>query len=162
MQAAWPEPVERVAVFLRTSGAEARLEQLGEGVPTARAAADAVGCARHEIVTSLVLMCGDAAIVALVPGDRSGDPLKVARLSGAQTARPANPDEVVTATGFQHGAVAPFPLPGGTRVLLEHTLLSSPVVWVGGGSDRHLVALAPTELLRLTRGEAVDLVQESA
>jgi prolyl-tRNA editing enzyme YbaK/EbsC (Cys-tRNA(Pro) deacylase) len=81
---------------------------------------------------------------------------------GAAKVRIATPDEVVAATGFEPGAVAPFPLPRVQRVLVERTLLSSPLVWVGAGSDRHMAALSPLELMRLTRGEAVDVVQESA
>ncbi len=162
MTSAWPEPVERVASFLRATGAEARLEQFDLGAPTAQAAADAIGCALRQIVKSLVLVCDGAAIVALVPGDRRGDLAKVARLAGAEQARVASPAEVEAATGFVPGAVAPFPLPAVMRILVERSLLSSPVVWVGAGSDRHMAVLSPAELLRLTRGEPVDLVQESA
>ena len=36
-----------------------------------------------------------------------------------------------------------------------------PIVWAGAGSDRHMVALAPRELVRLTRGRVEDLVRDS-
>ena len=162
METVWPEPVERVAAFLRAAGAEARLEQFDKGTPTAKAAAEAIGCSLEQIVKSLVLVCDGMIVVALVPGDRRGDTEKVARLMGAAKARIAAPEEVVAATGFQPGAVAPFPLPGVRRVLVEQTLLSCPLVWVGAGSDRYMAALTPSELIRLTHGEAVDIVQESA
>ena len=158
----WPEPVERISAFLRATGAEARLEQFDEGTPTARAAAEAVGCATAQIVKSLVLICDGNAVVALIPGDRRGDPAKVAKSVGAERARIAHRDEVVVATGFDPGAVAPFALPTTTTVLVERTILSSPIVWVGAGSDRHMAALAPLELVRVTRGATVDVVQESA
>ena len=54
----WPDPVERVAVFLRTAGAEARLEEFESATPSAQAAADAIGCALEQIVKSLVFVCG--------------------------------------------------------------------------------------------------------
>ena len=162
MRASWPEPVERVAAFLRDAGAEARLEQLREGAPTARTAADEIGCALEEVVKSLVLMCDDVAVLALVPGDRRVDPQKVARVVGAQGARIALAEEVIAATGFTPGAVAPFPLPAAPRIVLERTLLTCSVVWVGAGSDRHMVALSPLELVRLTRASVEDVVQESA
>ena len=162
MIASWPEPVERVAEFLRAAGAEARIEEFRAGTPTAEAAAQAVGCGLAQIVKSLVLVCDEAPVVALVPGDRRGDTAKVARLTGASRARVAHAAEVVELTGFEPGAVAPFPLPQITRVLLERTLLAHPLVWVGGGSPRHLVGLAPAELLRLARAEPVDVARESA
>lgn len=162
MPAAWPEPVERVAAYLRAAGAESRLEEFSTGTPTAQAAADAIGCVLGQIVKSLVLVCGRDAVVALVPGDRRADPAKVADALGAPAARVARPDEVEAATGFVPGAVAPFPLPGVARVLLERTLVSYPVVWVGAGSTRHMASLAPVELVRLARAEVVDVVAEPA
>lgn len=159
---AWPEPVERVASYLRAAGAEARLEEFAEGTPTAQSAAEAVGCALDQIVKSLVFLCDGAPVVALVPGDRRGDPAKVARAVGAEQARVARAAEVEAATGFIPGAVAPFPLPRVGKVVLERTLLSHPVVWVGAGSTRHMAALSPTELARLTRAESHDVVQDHA
>jgi prolyl-tRNA editing enzyme YbaK/EbsC (Cys-tRNA(Pro) deacylase) len=158
----WPDPVERVAVFLRAAGAEARLEEFDVGTPTAQAAAEAIGCTLDQIIKSLVLVCGARPVVALVPGDRRADPVKVALAAGADHARVARPPEVVAATGFSPGAVAPFPLPVGVPIFVECTILSSPVVWVGAGSDRHMAMLSPVELVRLTHGDTVDIVQESA
>lgn len=157
-----PEPVERVAAFLRDAGAEARIEEFRSGTPTAEAAARAAGCSLSQIVKSLVLVCDGTPVVALVPGDRRGDTAKVARLVGASRARVASAAEVVELTGFEPGAVAPFPLPRISRVLLERMLLAHAVVWVGGGSPRHLVGLGPGELVRLARAEPVDVARESA
>ena len=78
METTWPEAVERVSSFLRDAGAEARLEQFSDGTPTAADAAAAVGCELDQIVKSLVLVCDDKPVVALVPGDRRGDPEKIA------------------------------------------------------------------------------------
>jgi prolyl-tRNA editing enzyme YbaK/EbsC (Cys-tRNA(Pro) deacylase) len=158
--AVWPEPVERVSSFLREAGAEARIEEFHEGTPTAADAAAAVGCDLAQIVKSLVLVCDDRPVVAFVPGDRRGDPVKIASAAGAEHARVASPDEVERATGFQPGAVAPFPLPQVQTVLLDRTLLQHPVVWAGAGSPRHIVGLAPSELLRLSRARPMDVLQE--
>jgi prolyl-tRNA editing enzyme YbaK/EbsC (Cys-tRNA(Pro) deacylase) len=158
--AAWPESVERVSSFLRDSGAEARIQEFSEGTPTARDAAAAVGCRLDQIVKSLVLLCDDRPVVALVPGDRRGDPAKVARAAGAGSARVASPSEVERATGFAPGAVAPFPLPDVETVLMERDLLRHPIVWVGAGSTRHMVGLAPVELGRLARARPMDVVAE--
>lgn len=157
----WPREVERVAAFLRETGAEARLEELTVPTPTAQEAADAVGCTLGQVVKSLVLLCDAAPVVALVPGDRRADTGKIARLLHARRVAVATPDEAVAATGFRPGAVAPFPLERVSVVLVERTLLRHRAVWAGGGSDRHLVALSPAELVRLTRGRVEDCVLES-
>jgi prolyl-tRNA editing enzyme YbaK/EbsC (Cys-tRNA(Pro) deacylase) len=149
-----------VSSFLREAGAEARIEEFSEGTPTAADAAAAAGCALDQIVKSLVLLCGDRPVVALIPGDRRVDPVKVARAAGADSARIASAAEVERATGFPPGAVAPFPLSEVETVLMERALLRHPIVWAGAGSSRHMVGLAPIELGRLARARPLDVVSE--
>jgi prolyl-tRNA editing enzyme YbaK/EbsC (Cys-tRNA(Pro) deacylase) len=156
----WPEAVQRVAGFLREAGAEARLEEFSEWTPTARDAARAVGCELAQIVKSIVFDCDGAPVVVLVPGDRRADGDKVASALGCTRVRLAGAEQVQAATGFEPGAVAPFPLPKVDRVLMERTLLSHDVVWIGAGSDRHMAGLAPAELARLSRARAMDAVQD--
>ena len=144
---------------MREAGAEGRLEELRAATGTAQDAADAIGCTLGQIVKSIVLVCDGASILVLVPGDRRADARRVAALVGVKHARVARPDEVVAATGFEPGAVSPFPSVAVARVLLDRSLLPHPLVWCGGGSPRHLVALAPLELRRLARAEIVDVAE---
>ncbi len=157
----WPEAVERVTSYLREARAEVRVEEFPEGTPTAQDAANAVGCELAQIVKSLVFDCDGRPVVALVPGDRRADSGKIARAAGAQRARIAGSAEVRDATGFEPGAVCPFPLPRVHAVLVERTLLSQPILWVGAGSDRHMAAVSPTELLRLSRARPMDVVEQA-
>ena len=159
MTGRWPEPVERVSAFLRDTGAEARIEEFAAGTPTAEDAARAVGCALRQIVKSLLFDCDGRAVLVLVPGDRRADGLKVAALTGSRRARIAGPTEVEEATGFAPGAVAPFSLRRVERVLIDRSLLGESVVWVGAGSERHLAGLPPTELVRISRGQPVDVAE---
>ena len=156
----WPEPVQRVADFLASAQAQARLEEFPQGTPTAEAAAKAAGVDPSQIVKSLVFVCDGRPVVAMVPGDRRADGEKIARAVGAGTARVATPEEVVAATGFAPGAVAPFPLPDGIAVLIDRTLLLHDAVWVGAGSEKHMARLAPAELLRLSRARQMDAVED--
>jgi Cys-tRNA(Pro) deacylase len=155
---AWPDEVERVAAFLREAGVEARVEEFAEGTPTAEDAARAVGCALAQIVKSLVFDCDGRAIVVLVPGDRRADRRKIAEAAGCRAAKIARADRVREATGFAPGAVAPFPLPRVESVLVDRSLLRHRVVWIGAGSERHMAAVAPPDLVRLARAEPVDVV----
>ena len=153
----WPEPVARVAEVLSRSGIDARVEEFPEGTPTASAAAKAVGASRAEIVKSLLFVCDGRPTLALIPGDRRADETKVAAAVGARGARVARPDEVVAATGFEPGGVAPFPAPGVSQVLMARELLVHDRVWIGAGSERHMAGLAPADLLRLAQAQAADL-----
>src|SRR5205823_874373 len=154
---AWPEEVERVAAFLREAGVESRIEEFSDGTPTAEDAARAVGCALGQIVKSLVFDCDGRSVLVLVPGDRRADKSKVAEAAGCARARIAGAEQVRKATGFELGAVAPFPLEGVEAVFLDRSLLQHPLVWIGAGSTRHMAALTPTELMRLTRAQALDI-----
>jgi prolyl-tRNA editing enzyme YbaK/EbsC (Cys-tRNA(Pro) deacylase) len=153
-----PEAVARVSAFLREAGAEARIEEFEVETATAADAARAVGCDIAQIVKSLVVLCDDRPVVALVPGASRGDTAKIARAAGAATARVAHAREVSALTGFAPGAVAPFPLRGIDRVLIERVLLAQDEVWIGAGSSRHLAALPVHELVRLTKAAPADLV----
>lgn len=125
----WPEPVERIASFLRESEAHGQLEELPEGVdtpPGPGARAEAFECDRNTIV-------------ALVPDDREIDRARLARRAGCGELRPVP------------ARVFPFQ---GARVLVDRSLLSLRTIWLEAGSPRHVVGLDPRQLLRLTRAES--------
>jgi len=154
----WPEPVERVARELRAAAIEATVQEFPEGTPTAEAAANAVGCRLDQIVKSLVFVCDDAFVLAMVPGDRRADEGRVAEATGATDVRVARAREVVEATGFEPGGVAPFPLAATETVFIERTLLQHDRVWIGAGSPAHMAGLPPGELQRLSGARPADLV----
>ena len=153
----WPEPVERVAAALRAAAPDARIEELLAGTATAAAAAKAVGCELEQIVKTLVFICSDRFVLACVPGDRKADEQRIAAAAGAEQARIATSPEVLAATGFEPGAVAPFPAPSGSRVLLDRALLQHEIVWIGAGSPMHVAGLAPTDLARVAQAEVADI-----
>ena len=155
----WPEPVERVAAVLRAAAVDARIEEFSSGTPTARDAADAVGCELSQIVKSLVLVCDGAYVLALVPGDRRADERAVAAAVGAELVRVARPDEVLHATGFEAGGVAPFPQRAVTQTLMDTSLHAHEVVWIGAGTASHMAAVAPADLERLARARTAEIVR---
>ena len=159
---AWPEPVERVAEFLRAATVEARVEEFPAGTPTAADAARAAGCDLAQIVKSLVFECDGRPALVMIGGDRRADAAKIAAAVPCERAKIAGPDAVRTATGFEPGAVAPFPLPEIETFLVDEELLVHEVVWAGAGSARHMVALAPTDLVRVTRARSADVVADGA
>jgi prolyl-tRNA editing enzyme YbaK/EbsC (Cys-tRNA(Pro) deacylase) len=156
----WPEAVERVAAFLRAAAAEGRIEEFAAATASAAEAAAAVGCDPGDIVKSLVVVADGRPFLALVPGDRRADLAKIARAAGTLGARIAKPGEVVELTGFEPGAVAPFPLPRIERILVDRLLVAADAVWVGAGSTRHMAVLPTPELVRLTKATPADLVDE--
>ena len=154
----WPEPVKRVSAVLRAAAVDATVQEFPDGTPTAEAAAAAVGVSTDRIVKSLVFVCDGRYVLALVPGDRRGDAARIAAAAGAAEARIARPGEVVEATGFEPGGVAPFPHLAVTRTFVERLLFQHATVWIGAGTDTHMASLNPSDLLRLAGARAADLV----
>jgi len=161
MKESWPESVERVSEAFRAAGAEARIEEFAGGTPTAEAAAAAVGCELRRIVKSLVFDCDGSWVLVLVPGDRRADATKVARATSANRARVAGAAQVVAATGYEPGAVAPVGMTGVRRVLIDRQIPTDGLLWVGAGSSKHMAGLPASELLRVTKGELVDVADDT-
>jgi prolyl-tRNA editing enzyme YbaK/EbsC (Cys-tRNA(Pro) deacylase) len=157
----WPEPVERVSAVLRAAAVDARIEEFTDGTPTARDAAAAIGCELGQIVKSLVFVCDGAYVLALVPGDGRADEDAVRAATGAEHVRIAKLDEVVHATGFEPGAVAPFPQRAITQTLMDGSFFGHEEVWIGAGTSSHMASLRPSELLKLSGAKSVDLVTRS-
>jgi prolyl-tRNA editing enzyme YbaK/EbsC (Cys-tRNA(Pro) deacylase) len=153
--------VQRVADFLLAAGVDATLEEFSAGTPTAEDAAEAAGADLAQIVKSMVFVCDGAPVVALVPGDRRADREKIAAAVGGTRARVATPEEVLEATGFEAGAVAPFPLPSVRHVFIDQTLLAHEHVWIGAGSPNHLARLRPADLAQLAKARQMDAVVEA-
>jgi prolyl-tRNA editing enzyme YbaK/EbsC (Cys-tRNA(Pro) deacylase) len=129
----WPESVERIAAFLRTSGVEGRLEELPAGTDSAPGAE-----LRAEGFDT-----GTQPLVALVPAKRRIDADKLMKV--ALVAR------------LREATVPPFPFEH-ARVLVERSAFAEPIVWLHVGSGRYVLGLAPQEVARLTRGETADLL----
>jgi len=132
----WPDPVERIAAFLRASGAQGQLEQLPTGVE--EAPGPGVRAAGFD--------CDRRTLVALVPVDRAIDRDKLAAVARCATLVPAP----LPAFPFQPA-----------RVFLDRSVLTAATVWLEAGSPRHVLGLAPSQLTRLTRAETADLLLEA-
>jgi Cys-tRNA(Pro) deacylase len=150
-----------VAAFLRVAAVDATIQEFSAGTPTADDAARAVGCGLEQIVKTLVFVCDGEYVLALLPGDRRADERKVAAEMKASQVRVARADEVLDATGFEPGAVAPFPRRDVIAALIERTLLQHQAVWIGAGSHSHLATLSPSDLQQLAGARAADLVVRS-
>jgi prolyl-tRNA editing enzyme YbaK/EbsC (Cys-tRNA(Pro) deacylase) len=124
----WPEPVERIASFLRQSEAHGRLEELPEGVQTPPGPA----------VRAEAYDCDGRALVALFPADAEVDLSRLARRAGCAELKPL--------------VARPFPYQG-TRVLVDRSLLAVRTAWLEAGSPRHVLGLSPGQIVRLTRAD---------
>jgi prolyl-tRNA editing enzyme YbaK/EbsC (Cys-tRNA(Pro) deacylase) len=150
-------PAVTVASALRAAGAAGRIRELAETVPTAAAAAEALGCGVGAIANSLVFAVGEAPLLVIASGAHRVDTKKLARRFGTGTIRRATPEFVLAHTGQRVGGVAPVGHPEPVRTVLDSDLAAYPVVWAGGGDEHTMFQTSFEELLRITGGTPAEV-----
>ncbi len=146
------DAVERVLAALRAAGIPPEVRRFDDPVPTAAAAAAALGCEVGAIANSLVFDADGAPLLVLASGAHRVDTRKVAALVGAERVRRATPEFVLAATGQEVGGVAPAGHPAPLRTIVDEDLTGYPRLWAGGGDHHTMIAVSYDELVRLTGG----------
>src|SRR6185437_4669870 len=143
----------RVKQELAERGAIGDFRVFDSAVPTARAAAGALGCELGAIANSLVFSSNDQPLLVLASGAHRVDLALLAERLGLGTLRRADPDFVLRVTGQQVGGVAPIGHPHPLPTVIDQHLFDFSVIWAGGGSKDSMFATSAAELVRLTRAE---------
>jgi prolyl-tRNA editing enzyme YbaK/EbsC (Cys-tRNA(Pro) deacylase) len=146
-------PVDRVVAALEAAGVGADVRRFDVPVPTAAAAAEALGCPVGAIANSLVFDADGGPLLVLASGAHRVDTAKVAALVGATRVRRARPEFVTAATGQEVGGVAPTGHPAPVRTVVDVDLAAYPLLWAGGGDHHTMFSVTYPDLLRLTGGE---------
>jgi prolyl-tRNA editing enzyme YbaK/EbsC (Cys-tRNA(Pro) deacylase) len=142
----------RVLAALRDGGVDAEVRRFDTPVPTAAAAAAALGCEVGAIANSLVFDADGEPLLVLASGAHRVDTGKVAALVGAARVRRAGAEFVLAATGQEVGGVAPVGHPAPLRTVVDTDLAAFPVLWAGGGDHWTMFAVNYDDLVRITGG----------
>jgi prolyl-tRNA editing enzyme YbaK/EbsC (Cys-tRNA(Pro) deacylase) len=146
-------PVTRVRTVLVASGVGDTIRTFPAGVPTAAAAAGALGCDVAAITNSLVFNLGGAPLLILASGAARVDAALVADRLGEGRIRRAAPDFVLEHTGQRVGGVAPVGHPRRIRTLLDASLRSQDLLWAGAGDHYSMFSITYQDLHRITGAE---------
>lgn len=146
-------PVERVLAALDDAGVTTQIRRFEQSVPTAAAAAEALGCQIGAIANSLVFSSDGDPLLVLTSGAHRVDTTKVAALVGATAVRRATPEFVLAAAGQEIGGVAPVGHPAPLRTLVDVDLAAFGLLWAGGGDHSTMIGLSYAELVRVTGGQ---------
>lgn len=141
----------KVQNALIAAGCESQVVELPDSTRTAVEAAQVCGCQVGQIVKSLifVLTPPGEAILALVSGtNRVNEPAVGQKLSGKLGK--ASADQVLQATGFVIGGVAPLGHATAMPTYLDEDLLQYEVVWAAAGTPHAVFPIHPRDLLRIT------------
>ena len=146
-------PVDRVLAALAGAGVAAEVRTFDQPVPTAAAAAEALGVEVGAIANSLVFAADGEPLLVLTSGAHRVDTGKVAALVGAARVRRAAPEFVLAATGQEVGGVAPVGHPARLRTVVDVDLAAHPRLWAGGGDHSTMIGLGYADLVRVTGGQ---------
>ena len=98
-------------------------------------------------------------MMAIVPGPRTLSLRKLAQASGDKRAEMVDVSELMRLTGFLKGGVSPL---GGRReypIYIDQSILQHPFVCVSAGQRGLQIAIAPADLVSITKGKVVDLTE---
>lgn len=147
---AYPRPVANVKRALTALGAQDTVTVFDSKVPTAAAAAAALGCDVAAITNSLVFDLEGTPLLILASGAAKVDVRKVADRLGAGKIRRASPEFVLAHTGQEVGGVAPVGHPKKIRTLLDESLSAHRVLWAGAGDHNSMFSISYEDLHRIT------------
>ncbi|MDV8148204.1 YbaK/EbsC family protein [Arthrobacter sp. B10-11] len=148
-----PEPVANVKRALTALGAEDTVTVFDSKVPTAAAAAVALGCDVAAITNSLVFDVDGAPLLILASGAAKVDTALVAATLGSGKIRRASPAFVLQHTGQEVGGVAPVGHPEKIKTLLDESLKTHELLWAGAGDHNSMFSITYKELQKITGAE---------
>jgi prolyl-tRNA editing enzyme YbaK/EbsC (Cys-tRNA(Pro) deacylase) len=146
-----------VDAILTAAGVPGRVRLLPRPAPTARAAADQIGCPVGAIANSLVFRtAGGEPVLIMTSGAHRVDLGKAAAFLGTTIGR-ASAEFVREHTGQAIGGVAPVGHPAPIRTLVDIDLRNHDELWAAGGIPHAVFPLGFDDLVALTHGVVVDV-----
>jgi prolyl-tRNA editing enzyme YbaK/EbsC (Cys-tRNA(Pro) deacylase) len=149
--------LRRVRSALEAAGLAARIHETDDSARTAAGAAAAVGCTLDQIAKSIIFRGEESGhvVLFLTAGGNRVDPAKATEVAGQRLGK-ADAELIRAETGFAIGGVAPVGHLRQIEAWLDPRLLDFDLVWAAAGTPRHVFAIAPADLLRLTGAKAAD------
>jgi prolyl-tRNA editing enzyme YbaK/EbsC (Cys-tRNA(Pro) deacylase) len=136
---------DRIAAVLQDAGLGDQVREFPKGTRTASEAAAAVGCEVGQICKSLVFRVGDAPLLVVASGANRVDESRFGAVK-------ADAAFVRERTGFAIGGIPPFGHARRIETIIDEDLLAYDVVWAAAGTPRAVFAIAPRQLVELSRG----------
>ncbi len=149
--------LKRVRAALEEAGVAVEIVEMSEGTRTAAEAAAAAGCEIDQIAKSIIFAGAESGglFLFITAGGNQVDPAKASALAGEELVR-ADAGEVRKMTGFAIGGVSPVGHLTAPTTFFDKRLSDFDVVWAAAGTPRHIFAICPTVLCKITKTEHTD------
>jgi prolyl-tRNA editing enzyme YbaK/EbsC (Cys-tRNA(Pro) deacylase) len=149
----------RVTQALTAAGLTVQISAMVQPTRTAAEAAAAAGVTLNQIVKSIILQGASGQLYLFLTAGGNQIDQGVATILTGEPLTQAEAGTIRRITGFAIGGVSPIghlmPLP----TWFDPDLLQFPQVWAAAGTPNHIFAIAPAELLALTRATQARFTQ---
>ena len=124
--------------------------------------AESLGEDINQVFKTIVLF-GDKTkhIVCVLPGNKEVNLKKAAKVSGNKKVEPLPLKELLPTTGYIRGGCCPIGMKKHFPTYFHETILNFEHVFVSAGVRGLQIKLAPQDLIRESRGEVADIVDEN-
>ncbi|HEY0213647.1 MAG TPA: YbaK/EbsC family protein [Paenirhodobacter sp.] len=153
--------LKRVQTALELAGVTVDIRAVDQARTAAEAAA-AAGCQLDQIAKSILFrgVQSGRVVLFLTAGGNRVDAARASAVAGEPLDK-ADADLVRSETGFAIGGVSPVGHLHPVRSYFDPRLNDFPTIWAAAGTPRHIFAIAPTDLLRITGAIPAEFVQPS-
>lgn len=151
--------LRRVTAALAVAGVDSPPVEVGQAT-TAQMAAELVGSEVDQIAKSIIFRGEEsgAAILFITAGGNQVDADKAGALAGEALGK-ADAGLIRAQTGFAIGGVAPVGHLTSPRAFFDVRLLDFAQVWAAAGTPRHVFAIDPQLLLRISGAQQADFTK---
>jgi Cys-tRNA(Pro)/Cys-tRNA(Cys) deacylase len=147
---------ERFAAFIQAHNVQAEHLIFAQSTHSVAQAAAAANATPEDFVKSICFVTKDGrVVVAIVKGEDRADRSAVQQLLGLSKLSIASPEVMLAKTGYPAGGTPPFGFEA--IFLMDERVFEREFVYAGGGSERSLIKISPSELQRVNGARAVKI-----
>ncbi|UCH03405.1 MAG: YbaK/EbsC family protein [Candidatus Thorarchaeota archaeon] len=141
--------------YVEHSEVAAKILNMEGRVHSVAAASEELGLPPDRFIKTLVFIGPEEELIlAIVQGTDRASSKRISKALDIEPPRLATPEEAIELTGYEVGGTPPVSIPN-AKVLIDPNVMAMNEVVGGGGSDRHLLRISPSEIVRVTGGKVV-------
>lgn len=115
-----------------------------------RRVSEVFGAEEHQVVKTLIMETESRKpLVVLMHGDLSVGVGLLAKAAGVKKVVPCQPETAEKLTGYKTGGISPLGTRKSLPVYMEASILALDTVFINGGKRGFMVAISPSDLVRI-------------
>lgn len=146
-----------VCNHLQSRGVKHELVTLDGPVKNAASMAEILGLKPKAVVKTLLFMADGKPVMAMVPGDRRADKIKLKQHLKAEKITFASENEIREVADYQAAALPPVGLKAPVCTIIDKRIKTGDIVYAVGGSPNVVLKIRVSDLLEVTEAAVADI-----